>query len=71
MSSSSNAHSALSIKVQAAAPDAMTPLMLHVQLKAVRLLKAADVILYDDLGAEASPRQIAADCRLLQAIQYT
>lgn len=26
-----------------------------VQLKAVRLIKAADVIMYDDLGAEVSP----------------
>lgn len=66
MSSPSKAHSALSLKLQAATPGAMTSLVLHVQLKAVRLLKASDVILYDDLGAEASPRQIAADCCLLQ-----
>ena len=51
-------HSALMLALQAAAPDAVTCLMLHVQLKAVRLLKAADVILYDDLGAEASPRHM-------------
>ena len=51
-------HSAPLLALQAAAPDAVTCLMLRVQLKAVRLLKAADVILYDDLGAEASPRHM-------------